>query len=355
MRRRLLALLVVPLVFLGLLEAGLRLAGLGPRAAQEGMLRIFRKSAIPGVLWEYVPGYRGRTLEGEVTINDYGLRDRPLSPTPPPGVTRLLCLGDSVTYGYRLPLELTWVKLLEKRANGDAPPLRPGGIECVNAGVSGYSTFQELAWLRHRGLALSPHVVLLGFVLNDITERYSEIAAYGGVSSIFGIDMTDQLGLLRRLWRRSAITELFLRGARWADARREEYNVARLFERRWDPKIQAAVATVEEELRTFHRLCQEAGVPCLLIIFPYAAQIDHPELGDRIQQHLLASAAEHDLPALDLLPIFRQVAAEQDQPLFMDANHPTPLGNMVAAEAILSRLTAAGLVHPAGAEGTRQR
>jgi hypothetical protein len=99
----------------------------------------------------------------EVRINHQGLRaGRDYGP-PLPG-RRILALGDSFTMGYSVPEEQTWVKVLEARLG---PPW-----EVLNAGVPGYSTWQELAWFEEEGLALHPQIVLLGFFLgNDLADN----------------------------------------------------------------------------------------------------------------------------------------------------------------------------------------
>jgi N-acetylglucosaminyldiphosphoundecaprenol N-acetyl-beta-D-mannosaminyltransferase len=113
------------------------------------------------------PGFRGVFRYPEFTvpvrINHQGLRaGRDYG--PPPAGRRILALGDSFTMGYSVREEQTWAKILETRLG---PPW-----EVLNAGVPGYSTWQELAWLEEEGLALRPQIVLLGFFLgNDVADN----------------------------------------------------------------------------------------------------------------------------------------------------------------------------------------
>lgn len=44
-------------------------------------------------------------------------------------------------------------------------------MEAINAGVGGYSAWQEYEYLRSRGVTLDPDMVVVGFVLNDVTEN----------------------------------------------------------------------------------------------------------------------------------------------------------------------------------------
>jgi lysophospholipase L1-like esterase len=93
--------------------------------------------------------------------NTIGLRDRPI--TPKGGRERILFLGDSVLY-YGDGVDDTLVGHL--RAELDTM-IEPELVDVVNAGVKGYTNWQELQFLERHGLALEPDLVGVGFVLND--------------------------------------------------------------------------------------------------------------------------------------------------------------------------------------------
>jgi len=48
---------------------------------------------------------------------------------------------------------------------------RNGLINVINAGIPGYTTYQELEFLKIHGLAMKPDIVVLGFVFNDVYEK----------------------------------------------------------------------------------------------------------------------------------------------------------------------------------------
>src|SRR5262249_4819878 len=79
-----------------------------------------------------------------------------------------------------LPVEKAFPALLERELT-----TRTGERwEVLNAGVEGYNTEAELAYLRQRGLAFAPEVVVVGFNLNDFD--------YAPVMGPLGILTTDQ-------------------------------------------------------------------------------------------------------------------------------------------------------------------
>lgn len=150
------------------LELGIRLVT--PQALQrdEGLfapdpVRSFRLTS----------GFTGAEVSHEfnvlVRINSRGLRNREILPTKAPGVYRVLVLGDSFTYGSGVAADETYPSRLEALLNRGAPHRR---YEVINAGVSGYGTFHEAAFLRDEGWAYQPDLLLLQvFPNNDLSEN----------------------------------------------------------------------------------------------------------------------------------------------------------------------------------------
>ena len=94
-----------------------------------------------------------------------GLRDEPVAIPKPADVSRILVLGDSVTYGAGVAREHTFPARLEARLAGRARP-----VEVVNAAVSGYTTWNEVEWYLARGRGFEPDVVVLALCLNDVVN-----------------------------------------------------------------------------------------------------------------------------------------------------------------------------------------
>src|SRR5262245_30383490 len=118
------------------------------------------------------PGFRGAEVSDEfrvpIAINSRGLRDRELAPAKLPGTVRILVVGDSFTYGSGVAGEETYPKRLERLLPG-----RVGvRVEVINAGVSGYGTVHEAAFLRGEGWSYEPDLVVLQvFAQNDLDEN----------------------------------------------------------------------------------------------------------------------------------------------------------------------------------------
>jgi hypothetical protein len=105
----------------------------------------------------------------EFVTNSKGLRDtREFAYEKPAGVLRVLALGDSHTQGYEVRQDGTYAAALERW-------LAARGVraEVLNAGVSGYSNAEALAFLEHEGYKYQPDVVVLGFYANDYQDNFN--------------------------------------------------------------------------------------------------------------------------------------------------------------------------------------
>lgn len=112
------------------------------------------------------PGFRGhvRTTEFayEVRINELGMRDGPVG-AKPPGTRRVLVLGDSFVFGVGVDVAESLPKALERHL----AVAGLGPVEVWNAGVPGYSPFQELRMLERLAPVLEPDLVLQVIFMGD--------------------------------------------------------------------------------------------------------------------------------------------------------------------------------------------
>jgi lysophospholipase L1-like esterase len=101
-------------------------------------------------------------------VNNAGFRDRDATTTDKAdGVYRIICIGDSVTFGVPVelnPPEKTFPKqleiLLEKRFGS-------GKVEVLNAGNPGYTSYQGLKQLKTRLRRYNPDLLIVQFGIND--------------------------------------------------------------------------------------------------------------------------------------------------------------------------------------------
>lgn len=152
----------------------------------EGVLRIaYPKEPVfiqehPTRGFANIPGKEGwwrRETEQpvRVEINSKGLRDEERPYEKPPGVVRVMMLGDSFIGAFNTPFEEIASQrlqaLLRERLGTDR-------IEVVNAGTQGYGTAQELLFLQEEGFRYQPDIVVLNVYLgNDFGNNHVDTAA----------------------------------------------------------------------------------------------------------------------------------------------------------------------------------
>jgi hypothetical protein len=96
--------------------------------------------------------------------NKYGFREREFAVPKPPGVCRIMVLGDSFTWGKGVWVEERYTTLLETYLNQAYPYKK---FEVLNFGFAGAPTTRERDSLRDYKDLVQPDLVVVGFVLND--------------------------------------------------------------------------------------------------------------------------------------------------------------------------------------------
>lgn len=136
-----------------------------PRDREAKFGEFVGPSAHPDVIYEMVPNARVRFLGVECTLNEVGFRGPPLPPRErAPGSLRIVGLGDSVMFGWRVAESDGFLRRLERTLRARLPGRV---VEVINTAVPGYNTAMEVAAFEHKALALRPDIVLVDWVGND--------------------------------------------------------------------------------------------------------------------------------------------------------------------------------------------
>ena len=144
-------------------EIALRVMGLEPLYVSPERDHFWKYDPLLG--WAHEPGQEGifetPQFRTNVRINANGLRDRQHSYERRDDIERILVLGDLFAWGYGVEKSERFSQLLEKSR----------GVEVINAGVSGYSTDQELLWYRNEGIKYETDLVILVLAGNDVGDN----------------------------------------------------------------------------------------------------------------------------------------------------------------------------------------
>jgi lysophospholipase L1-like esterase len=122
--------------------------------------------------YDGLPNVRGRFHGQTVTHNAQGNRGPDVAFEKPPGVTRVVVVGDSQAWGYGVADDETIPAQLSRLLN-------EGGAaryEVVNLGVGGYGTDQAFLKYVVQGRRYAPDVVVLTVFKNDPVENARTVA-----------------------------------------------------------------------------------------------------------------------------------------------------------------------------------
>jgi lysophospholipase L1-like esterase len=106
----------------------------------------------------------------EIDLNAQGFREEELAHARPPATFRIVCIGDSWTFGANVAAAEAYPRRLATLLE-TAYPGR--SFEVLNLGVLGYTSFQGLRLLERTALDLEPDLVIAGYAMND-----ADVAGY---------------------------------------------------------------------------------------------------------------------------------------------------------------------------------
>jgi len=300
------------------------------------------------LFWKFKPN---QTLEARgvylkpVRINNLGFRGPDFQMPKRPGCFRIICLGDSVTFGWSVGEDETFPAQLSQMLKRNFPAC---DTEVINLGVTGYSSFQGKNLFLKIGQKLNPDLVIIGFGAND---RYPAL-------------LSDQEHLSAGTWqpnpielalRHSQVYKLVKSGVVYARRRRRGLS---LDPKSYFPGLKRKVSEQQylANLKAIKDECGKIGCGMILLNGDFPGLETDPalaamkEIAARTGAQIPAPFQEWDMlklnrqaasklgaPLLDLREIFREAGPA---PLMVDKGHPNGPGHRTIAEKIAQQLSA---------------
>ena len=321
-------------------------------AVCEWMLRVFGADVLPrpdlyvmdrDVGKRMRPGWEGNEFEAPVKINSRGLRNPETPYEKPEGVYRILALGDSWTFGFRMNEPDAYPRQLERVLNERAATRGDTRrFEVINAGVIGYSTDQEAAYLRVEGWKYRPDLVLLNYY--PVNDTHSKLAGYQKRASIRDIhpwllelyEAPKRL-YLRQFWKgaRRALKAKFRVVRAGGDPKAAETDWTEGYRegaRGWEA-VRSALAEIGAEARERH-------VPVLTVLLPDTQDLErysaafHPKIAPMVASAVSAAG----LDFFDLEPTFAPWTSREDEVRFGKLRHPNAKGYGIIAAALADEI-----------------
>jgi len=346
----------------------------------------FHKKVKVGLLNLWV--WQGKDAVWELNANAQGIRhSRDISPQKAGNVFRVICLGDSVTFGqdvddrytYSSQTEQLLREALQDRVN----------IEVINAGVPGYTSRQGLIYYSTALSKLQPDLLVLEFGLNDnqgvaITSMVSDKKLLpGDVNSGFkkmyhspyfiSYLILDQ-PLFSMLRYYGTFISMAIFQQKLKKARENQNGIFKSAKKsNWLNAPRVPVNDYFENLTQFKELAGQNrfrllfylpyGLPPsykkVALTFAYENKIPVVDFSQRLTAYKYQDLLENPVHAR-LLESYAQILGKdflQKYPEYLlttDGGHPNAVGNRIIAEEMAKAITANFFVPPNPAPGPAQ-
>jgi len=116
----------------------------------------------PYLIYKLKPNFISN--DGSIRINSFGFRGEEFSIKKDKNIIRIVCMGDSCTFGFGIKWT-SYPDELQRLLGNNSKRKR---YEVINAGVPDYSSFQGLRLLERRILRLKPDIITISYGWNDI-------------------------------------------------------------------------------------------------------------------------------------------------------------------------------------------
>lgn len=300
------------------------------QVADEKQSGIFEGDAL--LLWRLKPNLDHVVWDYTLlSTNQQGFRaDYSIGPKPK-GMFRVVCLGDSVTFGYRVPVvwperptqyNAEWVPypmLVEKHLR-NANPQRQ--IEVITMAVPGYTTHQGLAWLKRDIDWLEPDLVVASFGWNDASLS----------------DAPDRT-TIRTNWYAVGIrwlidhSQAFAHATRWLRSRNTQPVGNNL-----TPVPRVSQEEYVNNFKSIVELCKLHNATLIVMGAPYRDSTTNPSEAKLMTGYRtsLSSSMKEQKVAYFEVPELTETAGPANQGLFGELIHPNHMGHRLIAATLVN-------------------
>lgn len=263
----------------------------------------------PTLFWELSPNLVRMEAGEDVQTDSHGFRSPEVSVQKPAGQIRVMILGDSSAFGFKVGDRETFgaylVKMLRQKHKGK-------DIVLVNTAVSGWTTYQAKTFMKEKGWKFSPDIIIIAFNDDGQPEWKEDVerAPSPGITP-----------LLRILYK----SNIYLSLKKIVINSQVKRNPSFTF---WPKEREGKTRVTPRQLRkNIDEILTEAkkrGSQVIIVSMPlqFPGGLQHRE-------QMKQAAENTSFVYLDFLRGFMPYPQEQ---VFQDVMHPTPKGQKIIAE-----------------------
>lgn len=264
--------------------------------------------------------FNGMVLEGEVY--SLGLRENTSYPLNTDKY-RILAVGDSFTYGFKLTNESSWPELTEDFL------VKAGwnNIEILNSGRPGTDTHFQSEFFKKYTSQYNPDMVVIGFIINDCTTLCSSCGT---------VELKETIDKINR-YKRNPYASRLLTTLQLVYYKNilSKMTIHDYFESYEDDSKEFRLC--REAFLNFKKLSEEMNFKLIVFIYPMLYELNEGHPFFPIHNKMLDFFAANGILAHDLTPAF---FGQNDTDLWVQSSdsHPDREANTIAAKKIASVL-----------------
>ncbi|MGA1132998.1 MAG: SGNH/GDSL hydrolase family protein [Prochlorotrichaceae cyanobacterium] len=305
-----------------------------------GLGRPLLYRADPHTGYRVAPNQKLRRFGNRIQINQFSMRNAPISPTRSAETLRILMLGDSLVNGMvwtdqTQTLTALVQSNLEQKVAADPEAIVPHEIEVLNVAAGSWGPRNELAYLQQFGTFQS-QILILVLNTDDFFGAPPRPEVVGHNPNYPDRNPPGAWAeVLQQLWRRLPLP------AAWRSS--------------WGlqpaplpplPEEKDVIGINLKAIDAIYTLTQAEGMQFFVVLSPLRRELEQ-EGGSRdyektLRQRFQDWADQHQVAVLDLLPLFN--AHPRPLTLFSDHIHLSSVGNQEVAAAIVQRLQTQGFL-----------
>lgn len=283
----------------------------------------------------YGPGAHLRT-------NEQGFRNsQVIEPKRADDVRRVVCSGDSVTFGEHVGDDQTFCSLL-----GELDPK----LETINMGQVGYGVDQAYLWYKRDAASLDVDVSLLAFITHDFMRmQYDQfmgiprpvVVLEDGKPVVTNTPISESSYAMPTWLAETLNSADDLNTLKLATKLRDKLNLAPskvpgAWDARGADEVEAVVGAMFEDLRDYDSARSRVTV---LVYLPSVEELQQPDATLAYWMSVVKSNAERlDIPLVDFVSVFGDLPAADATSLFVDGYHLSEKGNALVARELLEFL-----------------